>query len=559
MSKNQKQHQNKSQKQKFEEEKPNTVAFVLCHPIDSKLSPISKEIPPCLFPLCNIPVLFYNLHWLHTNDVDKIYIVCQDSHEKVIRKYLNEWQETIKFKSIEILPTSTQTQQINSIGDSIRWIYSSSSVVLNFNNCIIIPGTLVTNVPLKQVLNEHEKRMKKPAKKGKGKPILTTIFTQNKIDQKNGYSALLENDGTILQLDIPSDIDFIQKERQIPFQKEKTQSIKTGLKDTQIYICAPELMEVFVSDCNFNWNSIMNDCVASTVALEIDKKSVHATVLQDSFFAAQINDLQSYMDASLAVIHKRMSPIVLEANLSSASRSYSLFFDDEDDENEEEEEENLNDDDFEVCLTEFKLVNESVYFDRDVSVSSSSSVGPSVVVGSSTKIGNNCKIENCVIGSECTIGDNVVMKDSIIWDRVVIEEGAKIDNCLVASDTNIKKDVKVNFGCVLSFNVIVDVDLPPCRRLTGYEIGDNNEKEIEFRADVAPKWLKNYIKNKKPLPSSECSYFEYRPSTESEIPFLHLWRKLSPDTFPIDIENIEKEDEVQEDEDDDEEEEDILY
>lgn len=541
---------------KFEEEKVTTAAFVLCNPIDSTLSPISKEYPPCLFPLCDIPVLYYNLQWLQLNGIEKVYIVCQDTHEKSILKYLKQWRETITIKSIETAPISKRNYQINSLGDSIRWIYTSSSIVLNFENCVIVPGTVVTNIPLKQIVSQHEKRMKKP-NKGKGKPILTTVFTQTKLN--NSYSILIDNEGKILGIDLPNSVNFDDKKKELAFQKVKSTSIKTNLHDSQIYICAPELMETFSSGNNFTWNSMMNDCVASIIDLEIERKTVHASILPDSF-ASHVNDLQSYIESSLAVINNRLSPITLESNQSAPSRSYSLFFDEQTDDDEEEqkgeeEEEEINEN---VELTEFKLLKELVYVDKDVKVSDSSKIGPSVVIGKGTTIEDGCEIQNAVIGSDCVVKKGSIIKNCIIWDRVTIEENVRIDHSLIASDVSIKKDIIIKFGCVVSFNAIVDVDLPPCRRLTGYEIGENNiENEIEFRAEP-PKWLKCYIKNKTPIPLSEVNYFEYKPCTDSEIPFLHLWHSISPDTFPIDMSKIESEEQENVVVDDEEEEDDEL-
>lgn len=527
--------------QSFKEEQLNTVAFVLCHSINSTLSPISKELPPCLFPLCNTPTLFYTLNWLNCNEVNKIYLICQESHTNIIRKYIHQWQNINNLKPIEILSVSEQNYQINSVGDSIRWIYSSSSVVLNFKNFIIVPGTLVTNVPLGKIIKEHENRMKKP-KKNQAKPIMTTIFTKAKL---NGYSVLLENDGSIIQLSIP-EINFDNKKDQLPFKKTKTTRIKTNLKDSQIYICSPELMGLFASDNNFDWNSVIDDCVPSIIDCEFDKKSVNATILQNSF-SSDVNNYQNYIDSTLAVIHGILSPCRIDANLSSPSRSYSLLFDNNEylDNTSDTNDDYYDYDEEYEELTDYKLKNNYVYIDDDeVSISKSAVIDHSVVVGRGCKIEDGCIIKNSVLGSYCTIKKGSVIENTIIWDGVTLEENVHVNNSLIASDVLIKKDVKIEFGCIISFKSVVDGDLPPCRRLTSRKIGDNNEKEVEFRADVVPDWLKNYIHNKTPLKltNNNNSCFEYVPCPESEIPSLYLWYQISPNSFPIDISIINNDD-----------------
>ena len=64
---------------------PDTVAFILCYSTNLSFTPITNELPPCLFPLCNIPVLFYGIQWLYNNGIKKIYIICPESNKKPIQ------------------------------------------------------------------------------------------------------------------------------------------------------------------------------------------------------------------------------------------------------------------------------------------------------------------------------------------------------------------------------------------------------------------------------------------------------------------------------------------
>lgn len=547
----------KNQKEpKYDEEKPVNVAFVLCHPMDTTLAPVSKELPPCLFPLCNTPVLLYILNWLSINGIDKIYVICQSSHEKPIQNYIKQCEERMLMESIELIPVM---DPIYSIGDSIRWIYASNRIDLNFTNGIIVPGTLVTNVPLKNILAEHEECVKKE-KKEKLELILTTIFTQA---SSNGYSAIVDDDGRILQLCIPPEINVgnsqppLQVEPSL-FKKRTSVHVKSGLNDSQIYICSPDLFSNFSSTDNFEWHSVTKDCIPSIIwDVEIRMQSVHAAILPESY-ASNVNDLPNYIASSLAVIRRWLYPVTLEMNLFAPSEASSLLFADIFDDDEEEDNDENNDgdkttnadanNDSSSCLTNainkeevtaYRLERDLVYLYENVFPSLSAHIGHSVVIGSGSEIEENCVIQNSVIGSKCKIMKGAVIKNCIIWDRVTIEEGVHIDNSLIASDVHIKKGIKINFGCILSFNTIDSIDLPPCRRLSG-DFNNDHEREVSFRTDVAPQWLKDYIKNRKPLPEgNDNDYFEYTPRPEAEFPLLRLWYQLSPDTFPIDISQIE--------------------
>lgn len=530
----------KNNSREFDDILPNTVAFVLCHPNDSSFVPISKELPPCLFPLCNIPVLFYVLQWLNNNGIQKTYIICQESDKNPIQKLITECQKRLNWKSIEIL-VPEKSYSINSFTDSIKWIYSSSSIPLDFKNCIIVPGTVVTNVPIKNIIKEKSK-----------KQILTTIFTKS--TSNNGYSAVLDKEGFLLQLSIPPSFNF--ENQQASLEKRDENVVKNNLNDSLIYIVTPQFMSIFSSNNNIGCNSIMNDCVPSLIDHEKDKKSVRGFIFPDSY-SFDIQNIQNYIDSSNLVINKKILPFSIESNLLAPSQTYTHLYDDD---NEEEEEKETNNQSTALSeTTAYHLQNSYVYTDNDVSIGSNDKTDH-CVFGRGTTIDNGCLIQNSTIGNDCKIGKNVIIKNSIIWDRVIIEDGAQINYSVIASDCTIKKDVKIDFGSIISFNVVVDINLEPCRRLVGYECDGSDEKEIQFKEDDSPNWLIRYINERKPLKQSdEINYVEYIPSPESEVHLLNLWYYISPSTFPIDITKIGKEDEKSEEEENEEEESELFY
>ncbi|OHT00334.1 hypothetical protein TRFO_08002 [Tritrichomonas foetus] len=531
---------------KFQEQESGTVAFVLCHPLNSSLSPITSELPPCLFPLCNTPVLLYVLNWLNINGIERIYIVCHESHFKPIEKCVKQCSERMLMESIEILPASGS---IYSTGDAIRWIYSWNHVDHRFKHCVIVPGTLVTNVPLKTVVSEHENRCEK-AKRNELEPILTTIFTQAR---SNGYSAILNNEGRLLHLHIPPEINFGSSNPSLKvdpsiFKTQKSVTVKTGLNDSQIYIGSLQLLANFSSTDAFEWHSVTHDAIPSLIwNVELHSQSIHACIIPDAF-ASHVSDLPEYLHSSLALIRRWLYPVTLEMNLFKPEETYTLLYADDDDESfndspDAESTKNNNQSkntNFEV--TNYRLERDLIYLYDNVFPSLSAKIGHSVVVGSNTEIGDNAVISNASIGSNCKIGKNVFIKDCVIWDRVVIEDGARIENSIIASDVTISEGVKIEFGCILSFNVVVDLDLPPCRRLTGYIADEDESMNGTFRSETAPEWLKKYVDEKEPLNiEDDANSFEFVPNPEHEFPLLRLWYEISPDTFPIDPSEIDYE------------------
>lgn len=75
------------------------------------------------------------------------------------------------------------------------------------------------------------------------------------------------------------------------------------------------------------------------------------------------------------------------------------------------------------------------------------------MVGCGTQIGNGTVITNSTIGRNCRIGNNISLCDAYLWDNVIIEDGSSVDRSIVADNVHLKQNVKINRGCLISFNV----------------------------------------------------------------------------------------------------------
>lgn len=239
---------------------------------------------------------------------------------------------------------------------------------------------------------------------------------------------------------------------------------------------------------------------------EMTNYSAHASIHSNGF-AISINTLPNYILANLYMIRRWLYPLTI--GLDSLSRNY-------------------------------------IHVSPDVLPSLKSNLKHSVVIGSKSVPSDFSSIENSVIGANCKIGDNCIIKNSIIWDNVKIGQKCVLENCVIASNSTICDEVKISFGCIISFNCIVDKDLPRCRRVTskssldpkGFLIEDEYTANFQ-EAEHIPNWLLTYINSREELPDSDdSSTFEYVPFPLSEIPLLQLWYYLSPDDFPIEIQDI---------------------
>lgn len=521
-----------------------TVGFVLCHPMESHLNPISTEIPPCLFPLCNAPVLLYVLNWLNVNGIEQIYIICRSIDAKHIQKVINQCKVRMLMDSITILETD---EAIYNTPHVLRWIDSKDyQGTIQFTNCVVVPGTLVSNVPLAKILAEHKAREASPPSRDV-KPILTTIFTQA---ASNGYSLVVNEHNMLLHVHQPLYLDIeplkefdVLKIEPSMLKGHLTTKVKTGVEDSKIYICSAQSLANFAE--GFDWHDMMVDCVPSLIRnQELSNHALFAAFVPNCY-SKSIEDLPSYISASLAVIRRWLDPVTIEMNFFAPNETKSLFYDMEDfDFGEEEEEENpapirkrTEEDSYDDC-TAYRLERDLVYIHDNVFPSLKAKIGHSVVIGNGTKISGECTIMNSVIGNRCTIEPGAEIKNSIIWDNVHIKANTKISHSIIASDVTIGPNVTIEFGCLISFGIDVKINLPPCSRLTGQPYsGDDEDEGFDAKVDNSPKWLREYVQNKRALELTEDDQaYEYTISRpEEELPLLKMWLDMKTNRkFPID-------------------------
>ena len=536
----------------YEAEKQKPVAFVICYPIESGLIPITSEISPCLVPLCNSPVLLYVLNWLNVNGFEKIYLLCPNHQfSEFITKIVEQCCVRMLMNSIQTITVSEPvdsygnvTQPIDSYGKIIRFLDS----YLNTNNIditygILVPGTLITNIAIKPIMDNFIQRFTQ----SRSHIILNAVFTQT--TKSNGYTGIFSDDDVILHIQNSSEylLGTNPNPLTIPqdiIKSNKKFKIKTGLCDSNIYIFNYQFLANFSS--NFDWDSVIEDCITSQI---LDKEFYQHLTIASFFpdaFAANVNDLPSYLNASLAVIRRWLYPVTIEMNFFPPTLTESLLYADLSD-LPQASEYSLADSN-EDC-TAFRLERDLVYLHDNVFPSLSAKVGHSVVIGSGTIVNAGAIIRNTVIGSDCVIGEGVELDHCIIWDHVTIEAGAKIKYSVIASSSTVASGVHIDFGCLISFSCPIEADLPPCRRVTSQPnlnqngtFGDLSNSGFSYRKP--PNWLSDYISAKEPLPlSSNLEYQEFTPNPIAELGLLQLWLDLGERDFPISQDDLKEVDE----------------
>jgi mannose-1-phosphate guanylyltransferase len=90
---------------------------------------------------------------------------------------------------------------------------------------------------------------------------------------------------------------------------------------------------------------------------------------------------------------------------------------------------------------------------------------PAAALRAPVFVGRGCRIAEdavvgpyTVLGDDCEIGAGAVVADSLLWDRVVVEAGARLDGSIVASRARIGRGARVAAGSVIGHGVAVAAD-----------------------------------------------------------------------------------------------------
>lgn len=414
-------------------------AVVLADSFNDKFEPLTRKCPKVLMPVVNAPVLEYTLSFLRVSGIQLVYLFCSKDADK-ISQYIesSQWSDSESSMKVVIVVA----KRCLSLGDALRELDARAVVR---NDFVLLSGDTVANVQLRQIIDDHRERYKKD------KRLVMTMLYKPAHPRHRTRSVAEE---TVLVLDDTSQRILHHqnvrscKKLAIPlsvFQESKTVSVRHDLLDCQIAICSPQFIPLF-SD-NFDFQTRDDFIKGILVEEEILGNIVNLYELDDEY-AARISNFHMYDAVSKDIIDRWVYPFVPD-NFNTFSNQKS----------------------------QYSYLRHNVYKQKDVTLARSCVLKENVVIGPGTKIGTNSTIMQSVIGCNCTIGDNVTLQNAYIWDNVVIADGCHVTSSLIASGAQLRKNVKVSPGCIISCNVVVGpaITLGQGMRLTDEILTDDDE------------------------------------------------------------------------------------
>ncbi|PKY40129.1 nucleotide-diphospho-sugar transferase [Rhizophagus irregularis] len=426
-------------------------AVVLADSFNERFRPITLDMPRCLLPLCNTPLIEYTLECLAVAGVQEVYILCR-AHSEKIKNYISTSKWNRSHSPFKIIPIVTP--EARSIGDVLRELDAKQLISSDF---ILISGDVVSNIHLDKVLDAHRTR------KNIDKNLIMTMVVKEASPfhrtRSLGESSIFVLDGKTQECVHYESAELYPHKRNMimdmeVFEKHSNVQIRNDFVDCQIDICSIEVLALFTE--NFDYQDIRKDFVYGILTSDLLGKTIYCHIVKDAY-AARVRDLQTYDAISKDVLSRWTYPIVPDSNLQEGDS--------------------------------YEYMRGQIYKEQNVSLSRSCVLGEKVIIGSGTEIAENVKITNSVIGRRVNIGPNVKIDGAYIWDNVTINANCSISRSILANNVVLEENVIVNKGCLLSYNVIIGpkITLPSYTKLTrhkqnldydDYDTKDKEDKEI---------------------------------------------------------------------------------
>jgi len=477
-----------------------------------------RERPLALCPLNNVPLLHHTIDFLQSAGVEELFLLCSSGAD-ALETYLHQHKQQ-------------QSMQPLKNGNKISWSSKLTIHLLRFTDCtntgdalreldrrnviksdpfILMQGDVVTNVDLREVMEQHAIR-----KKADNSAIMTVLLqevggwgldddddeeeddnhtmdisenpntpndnhnnTKRKM-QKNHYLPPLRSstDDLLLAMD-PTHSNRIllwdshphNSSTSIPasFFAENSSHITLTRNhlDVGIDICSPDVLARFSDE--FDYRELRSQFVANCVAEEeVGLQSrIFGYMLKRGEYAGRMGDMRRYHRVSMDLLRRWAYPLVPDNyNHSCSGGSYHEAS--------------------YVCERHlvYRDVSGGGHGDIDGQARKRSHVGRStqlsgpLLLGPNASIGEYCHLQRSVLGPNCTLMDNCYVVDSHLWGDVLVEEGAKLNGVIVCEGAIIRSGAVVDRGCVIGRGCIVGagVHLKEFTRITlAAEVEDDDD------------------------------------------------------------------------------------
>ncbi|XP_057300088.1 translation initiation factor eIF-2B subunit gamma-like [Hydractinia symbiolongicarpus] len=411
----------------------------------SKMYPLTEDIPKCLLPIGNMPMIWYVVNYLERYGFqDFIVIVRQNAAQKVHQSLQTLCAENSKFELVQI-PDDDDV----GTADSLRLLKDKVK-----SDLIIVSCDTITDAPLNCLVDMHRTydasltvmmsnrvelqldRETTAASKNKQRDPLSGIRDIVSIHPNENRLLFFQNEGDLEQENIS-----IKKSTLKRYPRMK---LKTDLVDSHLYIMKKWLLDYLV---NYEKpESIKSDFIPHVIQKQFSKpKKNNKEQIQDTSYIEEkeiktnkSTDIYSYCCLDELTTYAREWSGYQGNCLKDTIKCHAYVTDG-----------------FSLrvnTLPAYTHMNKQIKKLKDtiaphvefpvlhpsVTQTGKTQVGNDCIVGESTTIAANATIKKSVIGKHCIIGSNVRISNCVVMNHVTIEDGCVLQGSIICDRSNLQ-------------------------------------------------------------------------------------------------------------------------
>ena len=391
------------------------------------LDPVSDNIPVCLSPVGNIPVIDFMLDFLRASGAGDVYIISSNKFHDELMGHLDTtfgshpdsvFRVTVVFKD-----------ELSNSAMALREAIEQLDITEQF---VLIDGPALLSFDLQAVLTRH----KTLEAAYDGKYILTEVLrVSGQTDQSRGL-----HDPTMIVRDVQTGfIKVYEMEHSIEAINLPIKSImdnncvfSTDLVPSNVYVCSLAFKDVIMEE--FDRNSmyslvrgVINDVIKGTI--------VGSHIIGRTERILPIDCLRTLMNASRSYMCGELYPFTPICPPGNSRRKVEKRT--------------------QTDVGCFYYIESDKSMPGDGGVQAKSVIiGPSIV-GMKSAVRAKAIIKNSVIGSKCTIDGGAIIENSILMDGVHVHAGAEIRSSFILPNVDVGRNASVGPGTIVGCNVMI--------------------------------------------------------------------------------------------------------
>lgn len=400
---------------KVEQSEELLQAVIISDSYNSRFKPLTENIPRCLLPLANTPLIEYTLEFLASSGVKQVFIfVCV--HADQIRDYIRNSKWSLHSAPFEIrfIPTPDSM----STGDALRELDAKQLITSDF---ILLSGDVVSNMAADEIVADHRKR-----RETNKDSIMTIVVRETNPSHRTRPSldsAVFVIDSDTSQCISYTPLKHSPRTKRIALDtevllKHENVEVRNDLIDCNIDICSPDVPALFTE--NFDYEDIRKDFVHGILTSDLLGKTIHCYVASETY-SARVASVQTYDAISKDIVARWTYPMVPDNNI--------------------------------LPDQTYKYQRGHIYTENDVLLARSAILKSRVVVGARSRIGEGSTVDRSIIGRSCRIDNNCRISGAYLWEEVSIGTGSTITDAILAKNVVIGRDCTVERGSIIGAGV----------------------------------------------------------------------------------------------------------